>query len=80
MFGLVNILYHSIAKQRKFKIKSSVELVSGTLLSNRKITMQKPALINLAPRILSDIGISKPDDMDDNPYAAFMIVVFPILL
>jgi predicted AlkP superfamily phosphohydrolase/phosphomutase len=46
----------------------AVDLVPGILLTNRKITMEKPALIDLAPSILAEFGISKPEDMDGESF------------
>jgi len=37
--------------------------VPGVLLSNRKITMDAPALTDIAPTILSEFGIAKTQDM-----------------
>jgi predicted AlkP superfamily phosphohydrolase/phosphomutase len=37
--------------------------VPGVLLSNRKITMDAPALTDIAPTILAQYGITKPNDM-----------------
>lgn len=38
-------------------------LVPGVLLSNRKITMENPALTDIAPTILGEFGIAKSDGM-----------------
>ena len=38
-------------------------LVPGVLLSNRKIQAQAPALTDIAPTILAEFGIQKPDNM-----------------
>ena len=37
-----------------------VNSVPGVLLSNRKITTDEPALVDLAPSILGEYGISPP--------------------
>ena len=37
--------------------------VPGTLISNREITMELPALYDLTVAILDEYGIEKPDDM-----------------
>lgn len=41
--------------------------VPGVLLSNRKITNEAPALIDIAPTILGEFGIAKPADMKGQP-------------
>jgi predicted AlkP superfamily phosphohydrolase/phosphomutase len=38
-------------------------LVPGVLLSNRKIAAQNPALTDIAPTILAEFGIKKPENM-----------------
>jgi predicted AlkP superfamily phosphohydrolase/phosphomutase len=38
-------------------------LVPGVLLSNRKVSMDSPALTDIAPTILAEFGIQKPGDM-----------------
>jgi predicted AlkP superfamily phosphohydrolase/phosphomutase len=38
-------------------------LVPGVLLSNRKITLEHPALTDIAPTILAKFGIARPKDM-----------------
>lgn len=42
------------------------DVVPGVLLSNRKIVAESPALIDLAPTILSEFGVDKPDQMTGN--------------
>jgi predicted AlkP superfamily phosphohydrolase/phosphomutase len=42
------------------------EVVPGILLVNRKIKAAAPALSDLAPTILAEFGVSKPDDMVGN--------------
>lgn len=46
----------------------AVDLVPGILLANKKITMQKPALIDLAPSILAEFDIPTPEDMDGGSF------------
>ena len=41
-------------------------LVPGVLLSNRKIGMAQPSLLDLAPTILAEFGIPKPETMTGN--------------
>ncbi|KAA0222005.1 MAG: sulfatase arylsulfatase [Planctomycetota bacterium] len=41
----------------------AAELVPGILLSNRKITVTDPNLTDLAPTILAEFGIEKPEKM-----------------
>ena len=41
-------------------------LVPGVLLSNRKIGMAQPSLLDLAPTVLAEFGIPKPDTMTGN--------------
>jgi predicted AlkP superfamily phosphohydrolase/phosphomutase len=42
------------------------EVVPGILLANKKIKAATPALFDLAPSILAEFGVSKPDDMVGN--------------
>jgi len=42
-------------------------LVPGVLLSNRKIAATAPALTDIAPTILSEFGITPPEDMMGQP-------------
>ena len=42
------------------------EVVPGILLANKKIKTATPALYDLAPSILAEFGVSKPDDMVGN--------------
>jgi bisphosphoglycerate-independent phosphoglycerate mutase (AlkP superfamily) len=37
--------------------------VPGVVLSNRKIRAERPALTDIAPTILAEFGIAKPDTM-----------------
>jgi len=46
----------------------AIDLVPGILLTNKKITMEKPALIDVAPSILAEFGISEPKDMDGKSF------------
>ncbi len=46
----------------------AVDLVPGILLTNKKITMQNPALIDLAPSILAEFDIPTPKDMDGGSF------------
>ena len=39
------------------------DLVPGILLSNRKIVMDEPALIDAAPTVLAEFGLARPDYM-----------------
>ena len=39
------------------------DLVPGVLFSNKRITIEDPALIDLAPSVLAEFGIPKPDYM-----------------
>jgi predicted AlkP superfamily phosphohydrolase/phosphomutase len=39
------------------------DLVPGVLLSNRKITVEEPALVDMGPSILSTFGLAKPEYM-----------------
>jgi predicted AlkP superfamily phosphohydrolase/phosphomutase len=39
------------------------DLVPGVLFSNKRITLDEPALIDLAPSVLAEFGIPKPDYM-----------------
>ncbi len=41
----------------------AAELVPGILFSNRKITISDPDLTDLAPTILAEFGVAKPDHM-----------------
>ncbi|MFH1269225.1 MAG: alkaline phosphatase family protein [Planctomycetota bacterium] len=41
-----------------------VNAVPGVLLSNRKITTDEPALVDLAPSILAEYGISPPPEIE----------------
>ncbi len=43
------------------------DLVPGILLSNRKITKDDPALIDVAPSILAEYGIETPESMEGRP-------------
>jgi predicted AlkP superfamily phosphohydrolase/phosphomutase len=39
------------------------DVVPGILLSNRKILLDDPALIDVAPTVLAEFGVSKPGHM-----------------
>lgn len=41
----------------------AADLVPGVLIANRKITSSDPALVDLAPTILNEFGLSKQDGM-----------------
>ncbi|MFQ5645457.1 MAG: alkaline phosphatase family protein [bacterium] len=45
----------------------AVDLVPGIVLTNRKITLDHPSLVDLAPTVLSEFGIPEPGDMDGQP-------------
>jgi predicted AlkP superfamily phosphohydrolase/phosphomutase len=39
------------------------DLVPGILFSNRQITIDEPALVDVAPTVLAEYGVAKPDYM-----------------
>lgn len=39
------------------------EKIPGVLFSNRRITVNQPSLVDLAPTILAEFGLSRPDSM-----------------
>ncbi len=41
----------------------AAEWVPGVILSNRKVVAAKPSLLDIAPTVLAEFGITKPDNM-----------------
>jgi predicted AlkP superfamily phosphohydrolase/phosphomutase len=41
----------------------AADWVPGIILSNRKVVATKPSLLDIAPTVLAEFGITKPDDM-----------------